>query len=71
MGGLYGASKYESLKHIFASDKPATMLVKHAEQADSVLNNMSLLNINLPIILKPDFGERGKGVELVRSENQY
>jgi hypothetical protein len=70
MGGLYGSSKYESLKHINASDKPATMLVKHGERADSVLSKMSLLNINFPIILKPDFGERGKGVELVRSEKQ-
>jgi hypothetical protein len=65
MGGLYGASKYQSLTYLKAEDKPKTLLFTKNEQYESVEQLFLKAGISYPIIIKPDIGERGKGIEKI------
>lgn len=66
MGGLYNCGKYKQLKHIPREFKPTTVYVpKHTPLA---LTKARLKDLNLifPLIAKPDRGERGVGVSLIK-----
>lgn len=61
-GGLVYYSKYEALKHVPSSFKPKEQLI-----------NSSAINfseIKYPFVIKPDEGERGKAVELIKNEQE-
>lgn len=64
LGGLTDYSKYNVLKHINPTYLPQTFLLKRAT-IEEVLNQMKKGNLTYPIILKPDIGERGFGVEKI------
>lgn len=70
MGGLYGASKFEGLFHLNADIKPITILCESGVSIDRVKAEMAAAGISFPLIIKPDLGERGKGVEKVLTEVQ-
>lgn len=65
MGGLYGASKQQALAFLKDSDKPKTLLFKTDASYQNVEKRFLDAGINYPIIIKPDLGERGKGIEKI------
>jgi hypothetical protein len=71
-GGLYAYSKYDLLKQLGHEWTPNTMLIKKSKKttADEVLGQAQKNNIQKPFIIKPDVGERGKGVALISSKKQ-
>ncbi len=72
-GGLVGESKFETLQELSRTSPEFTAeaWLLPAEHADRRLELGRLLathNIAYPFILKPDLGQRGLGVKLIRSE---
>jgi len=70
MGGLYNCSKYKQLKSIPAEFKPKTLYIKKTTPLHQVQTLLSELNLDFPIIAKPDRGERGSGVSLIKNVSQ-
>ncbi len=44
---------------------PKTLFFNHPVSKDEIINAMGSLSMHFPIIIKPDYGERGKGVEKI------
>jgi hypothetical protein len=59
MGGMFGESKFEVIKKIPPELIPKTILVKIPVTADKVLQSLEAEEFKLPVIFKPEFGERG------------
>lgn len=70
MGGLYGSSKFESLKHLKAEFKPKTELFRPHHSFEQIIAGILNAGMSFPLIVKPDLGERGKGVEKVNNQAQ-
>lgn len=72
-GGFIGESKYEILRALERSSAaPKTILIKPDaldERAASIENFMRREGLTFPIVLKPDAGQRGAGVSIVRSSD--
>lgn len=74
-GGLAGESKWQILQGIAQGNSgeflPATTLLPAMEPLETrrarILEFMAANRLNLPIVLKPDVGERGAGVAIVHS----
>lgn len=67
-GGMFGESKYEILRTV-----PTTVVARSALMAPSatrteVLARMRELDLTLPVIFKPDIGERGWMVKRINTE---
>lgn len=58
LGGFFGESKIEILKSIPARYKPTTQSILPGEKTD-------IGHFTFPVILKPDIGERGNGVQFI------
>ncbi len=69
MGGMFGESKYEVLKKIPAHYIPKTILVEANSSKQNVLIALSENGFQLPVIFKPDLGERGFMVKKIKSES--
>jgi hypothetical protein len=70
-GALLGASKYKILSQIPGSYKPVTLYVsKETNDLVTVLKGMDEVGLSYPIIAKPDVGERGLLVALIKTENE-
>lgn len=70
-GGLIGESKWDFLKHL-ESDSPETLpafAIDKTETKDELLKQLKLSNIRFPFIVKPDVGQRGFGVRIVKNES--
>ncbi len=65
-GGFTDYSKYNVLKHIHSDFLPKTILLSNPTE-NKTLEQMRASEIDFPIILKPDIGERGFGVEKIDS----
>ena len=63
-GGFFQYSKYKLLKQLNPRWVPKTMFVKNNTEIEKNVKNLSL-----PIIVKPDIGERGKGIELFHKKS--
>ena len=70
MGGLYGASKKEALDAIPATHKPTTLSFEPRSDVRDVMVRMKKCGVSFPVVVKPDQGERGKGIEVVHNEGQ-
>lgn len=70
MGGLYNCSKYKQLKSIPDEFKPKTIYVYENTPFPLILDRISDSNLDFPLIAKPDRGERGVGVSLVKDKNE-
>ena len=70
MGGMFGESKYEVLKKIPSQYTPKTILVEANSSKQNVLIALSENGFQLPVIFKPDLGERGFMVKKIKSENE-
>ena len=69
MSGMFGASKAAILDAIPADYKPVTLLIVGNEvNADRIKKLMEIHALQYPIILKPNVGERGTGVEKIISD---
>jgi membrane protein DedA with SNARE-associated domain len=75
-GGMVGESKMATLKALSCHSPEFTARAELIEGADPASRLRSLqairaqLGIELPFILKPNLGQRGDGVKLVREETQ-
>lgn len=70
-GGFKGESKNEILKKIKSEGSVARFIYldsqkKSTDLIDSALSFMELNSLKFPIVLKPDKGERGKGVQIIK-----
>lgn len=70
LGGMFGESKNDVLKLIPEQYKPKTVLVTAPATVEKVLQLLSDNNFSLPVIFKPDLGERGYMVKKISSEEQ-
>jgi membrane protein DedA with SNARE-associated domain len=75
-GGMVGESKMDTLRQLSATSPDFTARAELIEGYDVEARLRSLaairarLAIDLPFVLKPDFGQRGDGVKLIREESQ-
>jgi hypothetical protein len=75
-GGFVGESKMETLRELMATSPEATAdaeLVRGVslrERHDSLREICRRREISFPFVLKPDVGQRGAGVKLIRNEAQ-
>ncbi|MCC5928710.1 MAG: hypothetical protein JJU28_05640 [Cyclobacteriaceae bacterium] len=69
MGGLYGASKFKQLCQLSDLHKPKTIFCAAGTVPEQLTEALRKFDINFPLILKPDCGERGKGVVLIRNND--
>lgn len=67
-GGMWGESKYNILQKIPKSHLPKTIFVKKESDLNWIKNKLLELNLNYPIIAKPDIGERGTLVSKINNE---
>jgi hypothetical protein len=70
MGGMFGESKFEILKNIPAQYVPRTIRISLPASASDALRVMSENGFQLPVVFKPDIGERGYMVERILEESQ-
>jgi hypothetical protein len=70
-GGFINYSKYEILQQIPDEFKPETYFIKNKNYRKKVLPFGEDLGGAFPFIVKPDVGERGKKVELIKNENDW
>jgi hypothetical protein len=70
MGGMFGESKFDVLQKVPAMHTPITMLVKVPATSRHVVSMMQDRNLRFPIIVKPDIGERGFGVQKITDSQQ-
>lgn len=64
-GGMLGESKFDILNRIAA--KPKTILIKAGTDTDQICNILLEKKFIFPLIFKPDIGERGWGVQKIKS----
>ena len=62
-GGALDYSKFEVLNQLPAEVIPKTYFLKHKNEGENLLS--------FPFIVKPDFGERGVNVKLIRTEKEW
>lgn len=65
---MMGESKYEVLELVPESVKPKTILTKHSSSLPEILQILNNNNLFLPVIFKPDIGERGWMVRKINNE---
>lgn len=64
-GGMLIESKKKILDLLPEDLIPQTIFFNHPVSKDEVINAMGSHSLRFPIIIKPDYGERGKGVEKI------
>ena len=64
-GGAFLSSKNKALQNIPKEWVPKTLLVNPGEDFSSINKGLKKEKIKFPLIVKPDMGERGKGVEII------
>lgn len=71
-GGLLGESKWDFLQHLKIDSLTTLRAVKIAGNADlpQVLELLKTANLDYPFILKPDVGQRGFGVRIIRNDTE-
>lgn len=68
MGGMLGESKYDVLKLIPDQYKPKTIRIRYPCTSAQVLEALQENGFHLPVIFKPDLGERGFMVKRIFNE---
>lgn len=66
-GGAIGTNKIGPLESLPEEYKPKTVFRKAPINASALLDDVRGANISFPLILKPNDGERGKGVKLIEN----
>lgn len=68
-GGMLGESKWDILKHLSPKNRPQTFWFPNANAAP-ILETIRQKGLAYPLIVKPDIGERGRGVHLCQHESE-
>lgn len=68
MGGLFGASKTEILQLIDKKYLPISILIVPSDTEIMLEQRLYEHGLTFPLIVKPDIGERGKGVRKIEVE---
>lgn len=66
-GGMLGESKFDVLAMVPEAVRPAGLRVNVPATRDSVLRQIQNAGLALPLIFKPDLGERGWMVRIIRT----
>jgi hypothetical protein len=66
-GGIIGASKKAILDKFPSKLVPRSILVERSAYGDIILSKMAESSLGFPVVMKPDVGERGFNVELVKN----
>jgi hypothetical protein len=69
MGGMFGESKYDVLKKVPARYTALTSFIKAPCGKHEVISKMEREGLKLPVIFKPDLGERGFMVQRINTES--
>jgi hypothetical protein len=69
MGGMFGESKYDILKQIPSIYVPRTLLVCLPASVPEIMDRIKQAGMQLPLIFKPDIGERGFMVKRIGHES--
>ena len=69
MGGMFGESKFEILQNIPARLVPRTILIQPGASVEVVMQGLEAAGLQLPVIFKPDIGERGFMVRRINDEH--
>ena len=70
LGGFFGERKSEIFARLPVSAYPTTVLVEASTPFHEVEERMRQVQLIIPLIMKPDVGERGTGVMIVRSMDE-
>ncbi len=70
MGGFVGSSKQDALSSVDDHYKPKTIYVDEFTSIDLLIQQLEKRKISFPVILKPNRGERGKGVMKISSSQE-
>jgi hypothetical protein len=68
-GGMMGESKFEVLQMLPDTLKPKSVLAKYPAKKEEVMDLLRQTGLSLPVIFKPDLGERGWMVRKIETEN--
>lgn len=68
--GVIGESKYKVLQAIPYQFRPKTIFIPSSTPYHSILKQINNNKFKYPFIIKPDVGERGKDVEMIKDENE-
>jgi hypothetical protein len=69
MGGMMGESKYDVLTLLPNEVKPKTIRVSIPSSKGDVITLLVQHGLSLPVVFKPDLGERGWMVKIIRSDD--
>jgi len=69
MGGMFGESKFDVLNKVPKKYTPKTILISGPASKEAVIKTLGLHGFQLPVIFKPDLGERGFMVTRIETEN--
>ena len=69
-GGIVGASKKAILDKFPTDLIPLSILLERSNTVVDILTKMKAVNLSFPVVIKPDIGERGFNVELLRNEKE-
>jgi hypothetical protein len=69
-GGVIGSSKNAILDKIPSRLVPKGILMTATDSIESITVRMQEARLHFPVVVKPDIGERGFKVELIRSEEE-
>ncbi len=69
-GGLVAYSKTDVTKLVPHAYLPKTVFIEMEDGSDKILQELDKQEMRLPLIIKPDMGERGKGVKILRTEEE-
>ena len=67
LGGAFLSSKNESLKQLPKESTPITLVISKSTSILKIKKLIASKQLKFPLIIKPDMGERGKGVEKLES----
>jgi hypothetical protein len=68
MGGMFGESKFDVLKKIPPQYIPVSIRIDKSLSANQVLEILKSNHLSLPVIFKPDLGERGFMVKKISDQ---
>ncbi|MFN3999986.1 hypothetical protein [Algoriphagus sp.] len=67
-GGLFNYSKYDSMLGFYEENVPKSILSHPPHNLDYLLEKAVKKGIHYPFILKPNIGERGRGVQKITNQ---
>ncbi|MGB0178132.1 MAG: hypothetical protein ACPF9D_13270, partial [Owenweeksia sp.] len=70
-GGIFEESKWEMFGKTPPAYMPPTLFFKAGWPVNRLIDDIRQSSLPYPVIVKPDRGMRGKGVEIIRSESEF